>query len=634
MWNIERIKKWMAEINDGFSLKYVSWDWDFLAKSKEDDEKEIIRIYYKHKFIDEIVCFDKFRPLYIKSTNIFDIFKKIGILFIPKKILSNGAISWFSCYDENLEKKFTTDGLFWDFTHKYWKIYFHEVTNNNPRNLWKQFVIDNNWKREIGERVKIFSSWNIYQELNAIKDINKEGLYSIYLNQGKDQEKKKYSWAFFLLLKEVLNETKKFFWDTYTVKLEKCTEPLTQFCDSYALAITHKIKIGIAWENEISLNKYIDFHNIILKKFPQLLAVKSKGNNDSSEKYCSFFLKIGNNGEIHNFQKIGNFLKLFCFNLQNGQTIFYPKYPTSIDYSDDNVEIDYKSLYWVTFLINKNERRYAFVNNPDMFYSFLTDENSYLRKFIEGKITQENKGKYKIIFFIWMKILEEKYGKWMYILEIKDGEKVRFLREDWTVIFSMDNFSLDIVYSYLYYIEFNEKTWTCFFAHQDWTINNVVCLNLIQPRYKIMPNINFTFPTPVPSNYYIEQYMKNIIKKTYFVQPENVFDVDFQKFWKGYVIWVWKNWTIHFQKIWIRWLNYLIRENDRYVIEKNNYFDINIRKYKAFYWKLSWNWFLSLLYALNTEIGELTTKFGNPVIVNDNLKVWFFIPLAESSIEQ
>ena len=45
MWNIERIKKWMAEINDGFSLKYVSWDWDFLAKSKEDDEKEIIRIY-------------------------------------------------------------------------------------------------------------------------------------------------------------------------------------------------------------------------------------------------------------------------------------------------------------------------------------------------------------------------------------------------------------------------------------------------------------------------------------------------------------------------------------------------------------------------------------------------------------
>jgi hypothetical protein len=51
-------------------------------------------------------------------------------------------------------------------------------------------------------------------------------------------------------------------------------------------------------------------------------------------------------------------------------------------------------------LINKNERRYAFVNNPDMFYSFLTDENSYLRKFIEGKITKENKGKYKIIFFI------------------------------------------------------------------------------------------------------------------------------------------------------------------------------------------------------------------------------------------
>ena len=79
MWNIERIKKWMAEINDGFSLKYVSWDWDFLAKSKEDNEKEIIRIYYKQKFIDEIVCFDKFRPLYIKSTNIFDIFKKIGI---------------------------------------------------------------------------------------------------------------------------------------------------------------------------------------------------------------------------------------------------------------------------------------------------------------------------------------------------------------------------------------------------------------------------------------------------------------------------------------------------------------------------------------------------------------------------
>lgn len=89
-----------------------------------------------------------------------------------------------------------------------------------------------------------------------------------------------------------------------------------------------------------------------------------------------------------------------------------------------------------------------------------------------------------------------------------------------------------------------------------------------------------------------------------------------------------QNKTYYFQKMWMRWLNFILREKHKYQIEKFSYVVLKIEKDKAFYWKFSWKWFLSLLYSLNTEIGELKTKFDQPLFVNDNLKIWFFIPLV------
>ena len=36
----------------------------------------------------------------------------------------------------------------------------------------------------------------------------------------------------------------------------------------------------------------------------------------------------------------------------------------------------------------------------DIFFSFLNDESSYLRKFLEEKDSKGNKNHYKIIFFV------------------------------------------------------------------------------------------------------------------------------------------------------------------------------------------------------------------------------------------
>ena len=230
-----------------------------------------------------------------------------------------------------------------------------------------------------------------------------------------------------------------------------------------------------------------------------------------------------------------------------------------------------------------------------------------------------------------MKILEEKYWKWMYILEIKNSDKLRFLREDWTVIFSIDGFPLRIISPSPYNISFNERTWICFFSSLYWTDNNIVCLNLANSKYKILLNVKLNFPYTNPSNYYLEQYVKNKTNNTYFIQPENIFDIDFKKFKPEYVIW--KYITYYFQKTWMRWLNFILREKHKYQIERFDCDTWKIEKYKALYWTFSWKWFLSLLYSLDTEIGELTTKFDKPLFVNDNLKIWFFIPLTKSTKE-
>ena len=283
-------------------------------------------------------------------------------------------------------------------------------------------------------------------------------------------------------------------------------------------------------------------------------------------------------------------------------------------------------------LINEDQKRkFPSLSERGLFYLFLNDENSYVRKFIEEKDTKEKKDKYKITVFIWMKILEEKYWKWIYVLEIKNSEKMRFLREDWTVIFSMDNFSLNVISPSQYNITFNERTWTCFFSSLFWTDNNIICLNLINSKYKILSNVEIKFPNLCYRNYSIEQFIRNKTNNTYFIQPENVFDIDFQKFKPEYMIWKYK--TYYFQKMWMRWLNFILREKHKYQIEKFSYVVLRIEKDKAFYWKFSWKWFLSLLHSLNTEIGELKTKFDQPLFVNDNLKIWFFIPLAESTKE-
>ena len=642
MWNFEKMKEEIAGLRDWFSLKYRRWN--FLAKSKEDDEKEIIQIFYKQKFIDELVSFKsdikRKYPLYINSISIFEIFEEIWVLLIPKTVLSNGVVSWFSCYDKNLEKMFDTDWVFWEFDYKYWKIYFHEVFKNNTRNLWKQFAIDRDWMRETWQKIKIFSDWNIHQELNNInKNINKEWLYSIYLGKGHSKVRNYYTWEFFILLKEILNTTKDFFWDEYTIKLEKCRDLLDRFVNNYSIVITHEIKIDIKWEKNISQEKYIEFQKLILKNFPQLLDVKFKNNYDITDNYCSFFLRIENDWKINNLQQIQHLFHTFEYvrslntNYQSLEsiTIIYPTFPVLLEEKiDDWWETNKK--HEIRFIFGTNKKwNYLSLKKNDVFFSFLNDESSYIRKFIEEKDTKRDKNNYDITFFVWMESLEKKYGKWIYILEIKNSEKLRLLREDWTVIFSIDNFPINEVFSSWFFIKFNEKTWNCFFIDMFNSRNkNFLCLNLLNFRFKLIKNkdCKISDSYSYDKEHFVDQYFsKNNNGREIFFKPSlSIIEIDSKGIKEEYIIEM-NAYNWYFKRNWIKWANYIMKECKEYRLITPDFTDesIKISEDNILYWDINWNWFLNLVYNIRRDSGILKTTFDKKSVVNDNLKIWFFI---------
>ena len=643
MWNFEKIKEEVAGLRDWFSLKYKRWD--FLAKSKEDDEKEIIQIFYKQKFIDELVSFksDTKRkyPLYINSISIFEIFEEIWVLLIPKTFLSNGVFSWFSCYDENLEKMFDTDWVFWEFDYKYWKIYFHKFINNNTRNLWKQFAIDRDWMRETWQKIKIFSDWNIHQELNNInKNINKEWLYSIYLGKGHSKVRNYYTWEFFILLKEILNTTKKFFWDEYTIKLEECRDLLERFFNNYSIVITNEIKIDIKWEKKISQEKYIEFQKLILKNFPQLLDIKYKDNDDITDIYCSFFLRIENDGKINNLQQIQHLFHTFeYFRPSNtnylsskGTTIIYPRFPILLEDETDNWWETNDKTYEIQFITGTKKRwKFLSLKDNDILFSFLNDESSYIRKFFEEKDTKGAKNNYNITFLVWIESLEKKYWKWIYILEIKNNKKLRFLREDWTFIFSIDNFPLSEVFPSWFLIKFNEKTWNCFFVDMFNQRNKkFLYLNLLKFKFKLLKdkNCHLSDSFSYDEEHCVDQHF-SINKNGWviFFKPSlNIIEIDSKGIKEEYIIWMTEyNW--YFKRNWIKWSNYITNTCKEYKLVFLETFDnnININEDDVLYWDFNWNWFLSLLYSIMRDSWILRTTFDKPILVNDNLKIWFFI---------
>ena len=650
MWNFEKMKEDIAGLRDWFSLKYKRWD--FLAKSKEDEEKEIIQIFFKQKFIDELVSFKsdikRKYPLYIVSISIFEIFEEIWVLLVPKTILSNGVVSWFSCYDVNLKKMFDTDWVYWEFNYKYWKIYFHEVFKNNTKNLWKQFAIDRDWMRETWEKIKIFSDWDIYRELNNInKDINKEWLYSIYLGKGQSRDRIYYTWEFFILLKEILNTTKDFFLDEYTIKLEECRDLLDRFFNNYSIVITNEIKIDIKWEKKISQEKYIEFQKLILTNFPQLLDVKYKGNDDISDNYCSFFLRIENDWKISNLQQIQHLFHTFAyvrplnFNSSKGITIIYPRFPVLLKDKTDNWWETNDKTYEIQFITGTNKKwNYLSLKKNDIIFSFLNDESSYIRKFFEEKDTNGTKNNYNITFFVWMESLEKKYWRWIYILEIKNNENLRFLREDWTIVFSIDNFpisktfSISEVYPNPYNIKFNEKTWNCFFVDMFNSRNkDFLYLNLLNFKFKLLKDKNCSIEDSYSydEEHCFDQYFCNKKNgRSIFFKPSlSIIEINSKGIKEEYIIWMDQN-NLYFERNWIKWTNYIIKECKNYRLIIPDFIDesIKISEDDILYWDINWNWFLSLLYSIRRDSWILRTTFNKPIFVNDNLKIWFFIPLA------
>ena len=83
----------------------------------------------------------------------------------------------------------------------------------------------------------------------------------------------------------------------------------------------------------------------------------------------------------------------------------------------------------------------------------------------------------------------------------------------------------------------------------------------------------------------------------------------------------------YFKRNWIKWSSYLTKEYKEYKLIFLETFDNNIKinEDDVLYWDLNWKWFLSLLYGMMRDSGILRTTFDKPIVVNNNLKIWFFI---------
>ena len=502
MWKFESYNT--EFIKDISNILYIYKDFQFRLNHIEEEKKVVVKVFYKEKYVD---CFsyeyekDNFSLEEDKILNkeleeIVNFFYKQGFIFIQKKIIQTGTNNyeslWFFCYNKYLKKTFSTEmkyqilGHRWYMKHKIWWLYLHEIKNDwfNYRN---QYFVSVHWIEEILYLDWIKSFWwkDLLSQIKQLKQINEKGLYTIY--QNKNLSWHRLFWTVIIFIKELLEFTKIFFWNDYEVDFweiskNKYGEVDKNLATNFILYLTvTKKNNSFLWIGNIfKTYKFKDYQKKVLEKFPQLLKIqfsknKNSENIDLEKKCCLFNIRVKENWEVVNLRDIEDVL-YYEDNYNIGSIgAKQPMFLTSY--------IDNDSSFFRSFQTNIiSSKKIDKFEELEIYYNTFSEKDNFIRK--RAKYFLENKDEEiieKNIVLYQIDIINRKYGKWNYIISYKLNEYIKFLREDWEILYSLSKedwfFDKETEYNTIFFSVLNTENW-------------ILCLQLSENYYILVDLIH------------------------------------------------------------------------------------------------------------------------------------------------
>lgn len=643
MWNFESYNTDFIKDNSDFLYFYS--DFQFKINLLKEEKKLLVKIFYKQKYVDSFVyeyIRDSFlikKEYFVKDEmfRIVETFYKQNFLFIQKRIIQlednnySHVSLWFCCYNNKLEKtlsnemkyKIITPGISSSKTNLF---YIEEVINKEIHEPWPQYLILENWIEKVLDNWKRSFQWvDLLSQIKQLKQINEKALYTIC--QEKNFSWNNLYWTIIILIKKLLELTQTFFWDDYEVDLReidknKCGELTTNLASNYTLYLKVRKKSHSTLFEE---HKFKDFQKEALKKFPQVLKTYFLKKDDNEEfslekKYCSFNIRVQEDWTLSNLREVEDVL----YHEHNYYgSLIEPTFLTSYVSSINSLQR--------TFLTNiiSSKKLYK-IEELKIYYDIFSNKDNFIRK--RAKYFLDNKNEEiieKNIFLYQVDILNKKYGKWNYIFSYKHNEYVKFLKENWEIIYSISKedwiFKKDVAYKKNSFLSFDPWSW---FVYLEMSDNNYLIIDLIHLSYSTI-----RFSREETLKVYLQKiWLKGLFcdwkSKDYslFRLTKDCMKENFEYNLKKLPLWINlrdKYYFFLFQK-WVRWISNIIKKQK--IWKQNNYWNNLNMNYMSYYNfvsnnTLDVNKYISYFYFKNPKFSE-NLVIEDKTIIKENDKLW------------
>ena len=568
-WDTEFVKSkdFNFYLYKGFQFRLETFEKEKLAEVKIFHEQKYIDNFYFHFEENDFSITRRHFLLRQEMEGLIDFFYNYKYLFIKKRIYlkkENSYCLWMVCYNNKLEKTFSNEMKYRNVTYiqslNYTNFfYITEIVNDNFIISWPQYHVSESWIEKINDIwSKAFWITNFYSQIKKLKKINEKGLYTLYQDPEKDHN---YSWrnlfwTVIVLIKELIEFTQSFFWNDYEVDLWELIknnfaddEEIREFATSYTLylKLTKKENTSFLWIGNIfKEQKFKNYQKKVLSKFPQLLKTHfftRTENIDLEKRYCSFYIRVEKDWELANLRDIEDFVYYRDGYYDNSP--FQPLLLTSYTSCENSL-----LRFFQTGIISSKEL-YK-LEKLKIYYDIFSNKDSFIRKrakyFLENKNEeiQENN-----ILLYQIDILKKKYGDWNYVLNYKNDQKIKFLRENWELLYSFPLNDINPWNILIYY--FNQVEWSICIK---WSLDKYILLDLLNFEYSVIsffPNKN---EKVILNNSWFDDTLYDLnnsyspIFRLFKKEIGSSFKYDYNKLssWKI----IYKNSRYHFFHIWVR----------------------------------------------------------------------------------
>ena len=635
-WDTEFVKSkdFNFYLYKGFQFRLETFEKERLVKVKIFHEQKYIDNFYFHFEENDFSITRRHFLLRQEMESLIDFFYNYKFLFIKKRIYlkkENSYCLWMVCYNNKLEKTFSNEMKYRNVSYiqsqNYTNFfYITEIVNDNFIISWPQYLILENWIEKVLDNWKRSFQWvDLLSQIKQLKQINEKALYTIC--QEKNFSWNNLYWTIIILIKKLLELTQTFFWDDYEVDLReidknKCGESTTNLASNYTLYLKVRKKSHSTLFEE---HKFKDFQKEALKKFPQVLKTYFLKKDDNEEfslekKYCSFNIRVQEDWTLSNLREVEDVL----YHEHNYYgSLIEPTFLTSYVSSINSLQR--------TFLTNiiSSKKLYK-IEELKIYYDIFSNKDNFIRK--RAKYFLDNKNEEiieKNIFLYQVDILNKKYGKWNYIFSYKHNEYVKFLKENWEIIYSISKedwiFKKDVAYKKNSFLSFDPWSW---FVYLEMSDNNYLIIDLIHLSYSTI-----RFSREETLKVYLQKiWLKGLFcdwkSKDYslFRLTKDCMKENFEYNLKKLPLWINlrdKYYFFLFQK-WVRWISNIIKKQK--IWKQNNYWNNLNMNYMSYYNfvsnnTLDVNKYISYFYFKNPKFSE-NLVIEDKTIIKENDKLW------------